>query len=289
MRRVKTLRITKMQGLGNDYLYVAADALPADAAALAVRLSDRRRGIGADGMIWILPSAQADCAMRIYNADGSEAAMCGNGIRCVGKYLYDHGLTDRTELRVETPAGIRTLRLLVSGGEAVGARVEMGRAGVLPPRRVRCGDDAVTAIPVDLGNPHAVVFLDAECRDAEDAAPCEEEREALADALLHRIGPAMQHDPDWPDGVNVELVRRLGRNRLRMRVWERGSGITAACGTGACASAAAAVGAGLCEAGVPIELVLDGGSLQITVRADGSVVMEGPAETVFEGELAYAE
>ena len=184
--------------------------------------------------------------------------MCGNGIRCVGKYVYDKGLTDKTDLVIETAAGLRRLRLGVENGRAVSAAVDMGRAKV----ETRPGGGEL----VDLGNPHLVCFVS----DAE-AAP------------LTELGPELC--ASVPGGINVEFVQVLGPDRLRMRVWERGSGVTLACGTGACASAAAAVRRGFCPAGTPIEVLLDGGSLRITVGGDGSVGMEGPAEFVYEGEI----
>ena len=252
------MHFTKMQGLGNDYLYIRADALPENAAELSVRLSDRHFGPGADGMIWILPSEKADFRMRIFNADGSEARMCGNGIRCVGKYVYDRGLTDKTDLVIETGAGLRRLRLNVEDGRAVSAAVDMGQAKV----EARPGDGDL----VDVGNPHLVCFVS----DAEEAP--------LAD-----LGPALC--ASVPGGITVEFVQVLGPEALRMRVWERGSGVTLACGTGACASAAAAVSRGFCRAGTPIEVRLDGGTLRITVETNGSVRMEGPAVFVYEGEI----
>jgi diaminopimelate epimerase len=252
------LRFTKMQGLGNDYLYVPADRLPEDAAALSVRLSDRHFGPGADGMIWILPSERADFRMRIFNADGSEAKMCGNGIRCVGKFVYDRGLTDKTELVIETGAGLRRLWLDVENGKAVSAAVDMGTAKV----ESRPGGGEL----VDMGNPHLVCFVS----DAEEAP-------------LTDLGPELC--ASVPGGINVEFVQILGPDSLRMRVWERGSGVTLACGTGACAAAAAAVSRGFCLAGTPIEVRLDGGTLRITVGKDGAVRMEGPAEFVYEGEV----
>ena len=250
------MRFTKMQGLGNDYLYIYGQA-PADAPALSRRLSDRHFGPGADGIIFISPSDCADFRMRIFNADGSEAEMCGNGIRCVGKYVYDRGLTDKTELLIETGAGLRRLRLRPENGRVVSVTAEMGRAAVTPGAE---GD------LVDVGNPHLVRFVS----DAEGAP-------------LSTLGPALC--ASVPGGSNVEFVQVLGPDRLRMRVWERGSGITLACGTGACASAAAAVRRGLCKPMEPITVLLDGGALQITVGQQGELYMEGPAETVFEGEI----
>lgn len=259
------MKFTKMQGLGNDYLYCPAGHLPSSAASLSRRLSDRHFGVGSDGMIWILPSQRADFAMRIFNADGSEANMCGNGIRCVGKYVYDKGLTQKTVLQIETLCGIKTLRLLVAGGAVQAVSVEMGAALVGAPAELALGPDRLVCIPVDMGNPHAVFFV-----PEPDA--------------VQAFGPLVQKHPSFPDGVNAEFVRLTGPQRLRMRVWERGSGITMACGTGACAAASAAVAAGHCVPDIPITVELDGGCLEILVRQDFSVTMTGPAAFVFEGE-----
>ena len=260
------MRFTKMQGLGNDYLYVYGEA-PPGAAELSRRLSDRHFGAGADGMIYISPSRRADFRMRIFNADGSEAEMCGNGIRCVGKYVYDRGYTDETHLAIETRAGIRTLDLEVRCGKVRSVTVDMGRAETGEDRTLSAGGGTVTGTPVSVGNPHFVVFTG----DGESVRPEE-------------LGPLIEKHPSFPEGVNAEFVRVTGENRLRMRVWERGSGVTMACGTGACASAAAAVRKGLCRAGSPVLVELDGGVLEITVGPDGCVRMTGPAESVYEGE-----
>ncbi len=260
------LCFTKMQGLGNDYLYVYG-AVPKDVESLCVRLCDRHFGVGADGMIFIGGSSTADFSMRIFNADGSEADMCGNGIRCVGKYVFDRGLTQKTELTVETRAGIRTLSLTVGdGGRVNAAAVDMGRGTLL--------DGALllpmgTGMAVAVGNAHVVYFT-----------------KEVGDVPLSLWGPMIEHDDRFPNGVNAEFVEILSSTRLRMRVWERGSGVTLACGTGACAAAFAAVCRGFCRADRPIEVILDGGSLFVTVEADGDIRMEGPAETVFDGEVA---
>ena len=262
------MHFTKMQGLGNDYLYVFGP-VPGDIAELSRRLSDRHFGPGADGMIYIDYSRNADFSMRIFNADGSEAKMCGNGIRCVGKYVYDKGYTDKTRLTVDTLSGVKNLSLETVGGRVRSVTVEMGRAEVSPQTELTISGEKLTLTPVSVGNPHAVQFVP----DAE-AAPVTVQ------------GPRIEHSPAFPGGVNAEFVQVLGKNRLRMRVWERGSGVTMACGTGACASAAAAVRLGYCDAGSPISVVLDGGTLEITVSPDYDVRMTGPAETVFEGETA---
>ena len=261
------MHFTKMQGLGNDYLYVYGE--PKDPEALSRRLSDRHFGPGSDGMIWISPSAAADFRMRIFNADGSEARMCGNGIRCVGKYVYDKGYTDKTRLRIETLSGIRTLELNLSGGRVKTVGVDMGRAAVSEPLALEVNGETVACVPVDMGNPHAVIFVE----DAEKAP-------------LLTLGPALERHPAFPGGVNVEFVQVLAPGRLRMRVWERGSGVTLACGTGACASTAAAAARGYCEAGETVSVRLDGGDLQVRVEADGQVHMTGPAEFVYEGEIS---
>ena len=260
------MHFTKMHGLGNDYLYVFGE-VPDDIAALSVRLSDRHFGAGADGMIYISPSQTADFRMRIFNADGSEAKMCGNGIRCVGKYVYDKGYTDETHLRIETLSGIKELELSVVGGKVKAASVQMGTATVQQDQTIRADGQTVTLTPVSVGNPHAVLFTD----DAEHAP-------------LETLGAKIERCPAFPDGVNVEFVQVLSPAALRMRVWERGSGVTMACGTGSCASAAAAVRKGYCKSDTPIAVHLDGGTLHITVSASGQVTMTGPAETVYEGE-----
>ena len=268
MKGVRLMHFTKMHGLGNDYLYVYG-AVPSNVAALSQNLSDRHFGAGSDGMIYISPSRVADFRMRIFNADGSEAKMCGNGIRCVGKYVYDKGYTDKTHLTVETLSGIRTLDMLVRAGKVQRATVDMGKAVVEQDRTLLVGGTAVTGTPVSVGNPHFVLFVD----DMEQAA-------------VEALGPRIEKHEAFPEGVNVEFVRVTGKNQLWMRVWERGSGITMACGTGACASAAAAVWNGLCAPDEPISVVLDGGMLSITVAQDGTVKMTGPAETIYEGDTA---
>jgi len=261
------MRFTKMQGLGNDYLYVYGE--PEDPESLSRRLSDRHFGPGSDGMIWISPSPVADFRMRIFNADGSEARMCGNGIRCVGKYVYEKGYTDRTRLTVDTLAGIKTLELQVAFGKVHSVTVEMGYASVGKEQLLYLSNTQIACTPVDMGNPHAVVFTDS----AEDAP-------------LETAGPEIEHHDAFPGGVNVEFVQVLGRNRMRMRVWERGSGVTLACGTGACASAAAAASRGLCAYGVPVSVELDGGTLSVNVARTGLVHMTGPCEFVYEGEIS---
>ena len=261
------MHFTKMQGLGNDYLFVYGP-VPENVVSLTKKLSDRHFGVGSDGMIFICPSPDADFLMRIFNADGSEAKMCGNGIRCVGKYVYENGYTDRTRLRVDTLSGIRELDLDVRNGNVRRVTVNMGKAAAGEEICVEVSGKTLTLVPVSVGNPHAVLFTE----DAEHAP-------------LTTVGPAIEHSPLFPDGVNTEFVQVLSPSELRMRVWERGSGVTMACGTGACAAVAAAVRKGFCPSSVPVTVRLDGGDLTVCVKEDGSAVMTGGAETVCEGDV----
>ena len=260
------MKFTKMHGLGNDYLYVYGE-VPDNIVSLSQKLSDRHFGAGSDGMIYIAPSDIADFKMRIFNADSSEAMMCGNGIRCVGKYVYDKGYTDKTCLKIETLSGVRILHLHISGGKVKSVTVAMGTAAAEPERELTVGGSHIVYTPVSVGNPHAVIFVDT-----------------VAAVPLETLGPAVERHPDFPGGVNVEFVQVLSETELRMRVWERGSGVTMACSTGSCASVAAAVRKKYCRPGEPVSVILDGGKLDICVEADGQVAMPGPAETVYEGE-----
>ena len=260
------MRFTKMHGLGNDYLYVYGEP-PADIAALSQRLSDRHFGAGADGMIYISPSQVADFKMRIFNADGSEAMMCGNGIRCVGKYVFDKGYTDKTELKIETLSGIKTLHLQIEEGKTALVSVEMGKAAAGEEKLLTVCGQTLTYTPVNVGNPHAVFFT-----DNAQAVP------------LETLGPAIERHPDFPGGVNAEFAEIRGTDEIRMRVWERGSGVTMACGTGSCATVAAAVKRGLCPSGGAVKVVLDGGTLLIRADNDYNITMTGPAAAVYEGE-----
>ena len=257
---------TKMQGLGNDYLYVYG-SVPDNIKDISTSLSDRHFGAGADGMIFISPSAVADFSMRIFNADGSEAQMCGNGIRCVGKYVYDKGYTDKTRLKIETLSGIRSLKLNVLGGSVKTVTVDMGQAEAGNAKTALIDGQSVTYTPVNVGNPHAVIFVN----DTQSAP-------------VNTIGQKFQNHKDFPGGVNVEFAQITDENNIRMRVYERGSGITMACGTGACATVAAAVKQGLVKANSPVCVMLDGGNLEITVSDQNTVTMTGPAKTVYEGE-----
>lgn len=260
------MRFTKMHGLGNDYLYVFGE-VPSNIESLSIKLSDRHFGAGSDGMIYICPSTIADFKMRIFNADGSEAKMCGNGIRCVGKYVYDKGYTDKTKLTIETLSGIKKLDLQTADGKVKTVAVEMGKAVAQSDMFLEIEDRKIVCTPVNVGNPHAVIFVDA-----------------VDDVLLAEIGPKIEHSDYFPGGVNVEFVQVLADDKLRMRVWERGSGITMACGTGACASVMVAIRKGFCPSDKQIAVTLDGGTLKIMIDQENNVLMTGPAEFVYEGE-----
>ncbi|MCL2843354.1 MAG: diaminopimelate epimerase [Oscillospiraceae bacterium] len=276
------MKFTKMQGLGNDYVYVNCfEEGVFDRAALARRVSDRHFGVGGDGLICICPSKRADFWMDMYNADGSSSQMCGNGIRCVGKFVYDNGLTDKTTITVESGGEIKTLELHVADGAVQSVRVDMGKP-ILQPALIPVDAEGDTFINqplavqgkrymatcVSMGNPHAVVFV-------EDAAGLD----------LAAIGPDFEHHLLFPERVNTEFVQVVDQSTLLMRVWERGSGETLACGTGACASVVAGVLNGLCNNTATVKLL--GGELEICWdrAGTGSVYMTGPAETVFVGEL----
>lgn len=271
-------KFVKMQGAGNDYIYFDCfGGEPEDIPALAVRLSDRHKGIGGDGLVLICRSDVADAKMRMFNADGSEGNMCGNAIRCVGKYLYDENVCRKEELSVETKSGIKYLRLYTENGKVKRVRVDMGKADFDPkslpvllegeavdrPVKIAGGLHRITC--VSMGNPHCVLFEDPDTID------------------LEKVGPLFENDPLFPERVNTEFVKVIGKNALKMRVWERGSGETMACGTGACASAAAACACGKCEYGQDIVVKLRGGDLVIHVGE--TVFMTGEAEKVFSGEV----
>ena len=276
-------KFIKMEGAGNDYIYFDCLHEPlASPEALAVRLSDRHKGIGGEGIILISPSDKADAQMRIFNADGSEGKMCGNGIRCVGKYLYDNGMTDgRTTITIDTLSGVKTLELTVKDGKMQSARVDMG-AAILAPREIPVDMDGENVISapivmdekvyhmtcVSMGNPHCVIF----------------QKEDVDDLDLTRIGPKFEHHPLFPERVNTEFVNVLPDGRLKMRVWERGSGETWACGTGSCATGVAACLNGFANKNEDIVVHLRGGDLTIRYT-DETVFMTGAATTVFKGEI----
>jgi diaminopimelate epimerase len=272
------LPFTKMHGISNDYVYVNAfsTAVP-DPPAVAQKVSDRRTGIGGDGLILICPSDSAHARMEMYNADGSRGEMCGNGIRCVGKFVYEHGLAKANPLRIETDAGLKVLFLELSGNKVTRVTVDMGEPILDGPRIPVAAVGQVIAQPlevdgksyhvtcVSMGNPHCVTFVDA-------VEPLE----------LEKIGPKFEHHPFFPKRVNTEFIQVVSFTELNMRVWERGSGETWACGTGACAAAVAA--ALNKKAGRRVTIHLRGGDLEIEWREeDNHVYMTGPAEEVFEG------
>lgn len=260
------MRFTKMEGLGNDYIYLnCLEGEPEDLPGLAVRLSDRHFGVGADGLICVKPGQAGDFTMEMYNADGSRGTMCGNGVRCVGKYVYDKGFTRKTCLSVDTDAGPRYLELHIQGGTVDQVTVDMGAVRVFEPVVLEAAGERFTVVPADVGNPHGVIF----CGDPEKAG-------------LERLGPLLERHPALGERRNIEFVSCLDRERLRLRVWERGSGITLACGTGACAAFEAALRSNRCGDRVAAEL--PGGVLTLEKRG-AHVFMTGPARTVFEGKL----
>lgn len=274
------MKFTKMQGLGNDYVYVNGfEEKIENPSELAVKVSDRHFGIGSDGLILINPSKVADFEMEMYNADGSRSEMCGNGIRCVAKYVYDYGLTDKTQISVETLGGIKYLDLTIDNGKAVRIKVDMGKP-ILEPAKIPVVSegDIVLDEPilvdgteyrmtaVSMGNPHTVVYMD----DIEHLE-------------IEKTGPKFENHERFPNRVNAEFVKVLDRHTAQMRVWERGSGETLACGTGACAVAVACILNGLTEDKVTVKLL--GGDLLIEWdKEKDTVYMTGPAEVVFEGE-----
>ncbi len=278
------IKFTKMHGIGNDYIYINCfEQKVENPNELAIKMSPRRFSVGADGVILICPSDVADAKMRMFNLDGSEGKMCGNGIRCVGKYIYDNNIAHQSVVTVETLSGIKTLEIADKCGKAETITVDMGTPELTPskipavaegnaiinqPITVAGRQYRITA--VSMGNPHAVVFCDE------------------IDSLnLEKIGPDFEHHAMFPEQVNTEFIRVINKNTLQMRVWERGSGETLACGTGACASVVAAVKNGYCKQNEEITVHLAGGDLFITYAADGRVFMRGGAEKVFDGEYEF--
>ena len=261
------IKFTKMHGAGNDYIYVDTTRYPIAAPEKkAIEWSKFHTGIGSDGLILIGSSDKADFSMRIFNADGSEAMMCGNGSRCVGKYVYEYGLTAKKEITLDTRSGIKVLKLHVEGGKVTAVTVDMGSP--LETEAVDFGDQfPFQSTRVSMGNPHLVTFV-----------------EDIKDINLESIGPKLENHPLFPDRINVEFAQMLDHGKIRMRVWERGSGITQACGTGACATAVAAVLNGL--AGRKCDIIMDGGTVTIEwEEATGHILMTGPATKVFDGEM----
>ncbi len=275
------MKFTKMHGIGNDYVYVnCLQEKVEDPSGTARKVSDRHFGIGSDGLILIKPSKKADFEMEMYNADGSRGAMCGNGIRCVAKYVYDYGLTDKTSISVETGSGIKYLDLSVENNKVTMVKVDMGEPDLTASHiPIKAQTEQVIDEPIEvdgktyritgvsMGNPHGVVFLDD------------------IDSLdIEKIGPSFENHVRFPDRINTEFVQLDNRSHVRMRVWERGSGETLACGTGACAVAVACVVNGLTQREVTVSL--RGGDLKICWdEKDGHVYMTGPATVVFDGEI----
>lgn len=281
----KVVKFTKMQGAGNDYIYVDTARFPlSHPERLAVAWSAPHTGIGSDGLVLIGRSDRADFSMRIFNADGSEARMCGNASRCIGKYLYEYGLTDKTEITLDTLSGIKILRLHTDGkGKVETVTVDMGKPACEPvdtdgsgykkmvDAPIAAGSLCFRGTAVSMGNPHLVIFVND-----------------IAGISLPSVGPLLERHPWFPGRINVEFAQVLGDGKIRMRVWERGSGITQACGTGACATAVAAKLTG--RGGAKSDIVMDGGALAVEWDEEsGHVFMTGDAVRVFDGEIALDE
>lgn len=272
---------TKMHGIGNDYVYVnCMDKELERPEEIAIAVSPRHFSVGSDGLIMICRSDKADAKMRIFNADGSEAKMCGNGIRCVGKFLYDKGIVKKDVVTVDTLSGVKTLRLNIKDGKVDTVQVDMGKA-ILEPEKIPVLSDSIkihTVVDnriydltaVSMGNPHAVCFVDD------------------VDSLeLEKIGPKFENLSIFPDRVNTEFAKVIDEKTLKMRVWERGSGETFACGTGTCATVVAACINGICQRDTDVTVHLIGGDLTIRYCSDGTVLMTGKAETAYEGVFEY--
>lgn len=275
------LKFTKMHGIGNDYIYFdcTKNELP-EPEKLAVKLSDRHKGVGGDGIILIMKSDIADFRMRMFNADGSEGKMCGNGTRCIAKYVFDRGLTDKEEFTLETLAGIKKIKVFPENGKVKTVSVDMG-APVLDAKDVPVISDVSPVInapfetengvfnvtAVSMGNPHGVIFTQTPVREID----------------VEKLGRPLENHPAFPDRANIEFINVLSKTELDMRVWERGSGETLACGTGACAAVVAACENGYCDKDTEVCVHLLGGDLYITYS--DTVIMRGPAEFVFDGEL----
>ena len=274
------MKFTKMHGLGNDYIYINAfEETVENPSELAKRLSDRHFGVGSDGLVLIAPSSVADFQMIMFNADGSQGEMCGNASRCVAKYVYDRGLTDKTVVTLETLGGIKVLHMTVEEGKVKSVRVDMGApkldcenvpcllgSGVVKKAKITALDREFEITPVNTGNPHGVIFID----------------EPVEEFDIYKYGPVLEAHPAFPKKANIEFVNVLSRDRLRMRVWERGSGVTLACGTGSCAVLVAANVCGLADRKAAV--VLDGGELNNEWdETTGHVFMTGSATFVFDG------
>ena len=278
------IKFIKMHGGGNDYVYI--DCFKENLSGinipdLAIKISDRHFGVGGDGLVLICPCAEADAEMRMFNADGSEGNMCGNAIRCVGKYIFDSGYVNKNIVEIKTKSGTKKLTLNIKDNKAISVKVEMGKAefeckkipviydseNEMINKPVKIGGNTYNITCVSMGNPHCVVFT-----------------EEMPD--IEKTGPLFENNIIFPDRVNTEFAHIISPDKIKMRVWERGSGETFACGTGACAVVSAAVKNGFCKAGKPVTVILKGGNLCITYTPD-NVTMEGPAEIVFKGVYGY--
>ena len=283
---MKKINFTKMHGIGNDYVYVdgfkETIENPNDFSKF---ISDRHFGIGADGLVMILPSEKADFKMRMFNADGSEGKMCGNATRCIGKFVYESGYTTKTMITLETLSGIKHLKLNIEDQKVTSVEVNMGKAilaskeipvlsesNLFINKPITIDEKNYNVTCVSMGNPHAIIY----CNDIDNLP-------------LEIIGPKFEFHPLFPERINTEFVQPINNNTLKMRVWERGSGETWACGTGACAVAVASVLNGYCKQGEEITVKLRGGDLKITYNEDGTVLMKGPATKVFDGTIEYRE
>ncbi|HOO22482.1 MAG TPA: diaminopimelate epimerase [Clostridia bacterium] len=279
------MNFTKMHGAGNDYIYInCLDKEIENPSLLAEKMSPRHFSVGADGIVLICPSKVADARMRMFNADGSEGKMCGNAIRCVGKYLYDNGIVKKTSLAIETLSGIKYLELNVVDGKVYTVQVDMGIATLEPEKipvisskpmineKVLVGKKMYNITAVSMGNPHSVIF----CDDVDELE-------------LEKIGPVFENLAIFPERVNTEFVKVIDKKTLKMRVWERGSGETYACGTGSCACVVAAILNGHCDYNTPITVKLIGGELSIICNKDLRVYMTGTATKVYDGVYEYED
>lgn len=261
------IQFTKMHGAGNDYIYINTLKYPiANPEEKSIEWSKQHTGIGSDGLVLIGTSDKADFSMRIFNADGSEAMMCGNASRCIGKYLYEYGLTTKESITLDTLSGIKVLKLSIEGQKVVSVTVDMGVPSEIAEIEFGCEYD-FSSVHVSMGNPHLVTFIDN-----------------IEEVKLNKIGPKLENHHLFPNRINVEFAQVIMKDVIRMRVWERGSGITQACGTGACATAVAAVIAG--KAGRKSDIIMDGGTLTIEWNESSNrIYMTGPATIVFDGTI----
>ncbi|MDS0526370.1 diaminopimelate epimerase [Clostridium sp. SHJSY1] len=276
------MEFTKMHGIGNDYLYFnCMEKELENPEELAIKLSDRHFGVGGDGIILILPSKVADFRMRMFNADGSEGKMCGNGVRCIAKYVYDKGLTNKDVITLETLGGIKTLKLSIEDNKVKLVEVNMGKAilnskdipvlsnkDIMINEKIKVGNEEAQITCVSMGNPHCVVYMDN-----------------IDDLEIEKIGPRFENHSMFPERINTEFIQVIDEKTLKMRVWERGSGETYACGTGACAAVVASVLNKYCKLDEEVTVKLLGGDLKIKYLSNGLVYMTGPAEFVFEGRI----